>query len=303
MCLNKSKALCFLFFLLLIPLYIQSNQLYPLIERMDQSDVLFKQLSDDISSYYRNSEQNKKLRPLQIYTIALKKDSTIFELAARFNLPYETITTLNRINNPKTLKPGTTLLIPNRPGLFVPAIPKSDLEYMTGSWRSTESAVKLIISEERDDTFYFFTGEKFHKVERSFFLGLMFRFPLPVGIISSYYGERVNPITGTAHFHNGIDIAAPEGTEIMASRAGIIEAVGYNDICGNYINIKHENNFETLYCHLKNVFVQLNQQIQSGIIIGTVGTTGMSTGPHLHFEIRNSGESRDPNLMISGKVQ
>lgn len=303
MYLNKTTALCFLIILLLLPLNIYSNQLYPLIESLDQSNVLFKQISDDISSYYRNSKQNKKLRPLQIYTIALKKESTIFELAARFNLPYETITTLNRINKPETLKPGTTLLIPNTPGIFVPTIPKSDIEYMTRSWRSTENAVKLIISEEDDNTFYFFTGEKFHKVERSFFLGLMFRFPLPVGIISSHYGERVNPITGTAHFHNGIDIAAPEGTEIMASRAGIIKFVGYNDICGNFIKIKHENNYETLYCHLKNVFVQLNQQVQSGMIIGIVGTTGMSTGPHLHFEIRISGKSRDPNLIISGKIQ
>lgn len=282
---------------------LYGNEIYPLIQSMDQSNILFKQISNDISSFYRNSEQNISLRPLQIYRIILKRETTIFELAARFNLPYETITTLNRLNQPKAIMPGTVVLIPNTPGLFVPSEPLSDIEYMTLSWRSTENAVKIQVNDKKNNDYYFFPGEKFHKVERSFFLGLMFRFPLPTGIISSHYGERVNPITGSAHFHNGIDIAAPEGTEIMAARAGIIKTVGYNDICGNYIIIIHENNYETAYCHIKKILVVLNQQVQSGMIIATVGTTGMSTGPHLHFEIRNSGESRDPSLMISGKKQ
>jgi len=295
------------FFLLIILFlmngYLFSNEIYPLIESMDQSNILFKQISDDISSFYSNSEQEITLRPLQIYRVFLKKESTIFELAARFNLPYEAITTLNRIDKPKTILPGTVLLIPNTPGIFIPSEPISDIEFMALSWRSIETAIKLQVSDKNNIIFYFFPGERFHKVERSFFLGLMFRFPLPTGIVSSYYGERVNPITGSAHFHNGIDIAAPEGTEIMAARSGIVKTIGYNDICGNYIHIMHENNYETIYCHIKKILVLLNQPVQSGMIIATVGTTGMSTGPHLHFEIRNSGESRDPSLMISGKIQ
>jgi len=279
------------------------DNLYPLIERMDQSDILFQQISDDISSYYRNSEQNKTLRPLQIYRISLKGRTTIFELAARFNLPYETITTLNHLNKPDILLPGQVLLISNTPGIFLPLYPESDIEFMIRSWRSTENSTKLVLNGDINKTYFFLTGEKFHKVERSFFLGLMFRFPLPTGIISSHFGQRVNPITGHLHYHNGIDIAAEEGTEIMAARAGTIEDVKYNDICGNFITIKHENNYETVYCHLKTVLVQLNQKVQSGMIIGTVGSTGMSTGPHLHFEIRNSGTPRDPSLMILGKKE
>ncbi|MCK5153370.1 MAG: M23 family metallopeptidase [Spirochaetales bacterium] len=296
-----------LLFSLLILLLIEGNaftdNLYPLIERMDQSDLLFKQISDDISSFYRNSEQNKDLRPLQIYRISLKKDSTIFEIAARFNLPYETITTLNHISKPVFLSSGTELLIPNTPGIFIPSIPVSDIEYMIKSWRNTTDSIELKINNGISSTFYFLAGEKFHKVERSFFLGLMFRFPLPAGIISSHFGERVNPITGSSHFHNGIDVAAPLGTEVMAARSGTVQFVGFNDICGNFISILHENSYETVYCHLKKVFVQLNQQVQSGMIIGTVGNTGMSTGPHLHFEIRSLGEPKDPSLMISGKIE
>lgn len=285
-----------------LPGFTLNDNFFPLIEQMDLSNILFRQISDDISSYYQNSEQNKQLRPLQIYRISLDSDENIFTIAARFNLPYESIATLNHINNPKTLTAGTELLIPNTPGIFIPHLPVSDIEYMIRSWRNTDNAVKIKINDGVSNIFYFLAGEKFHKVERSFFLGLMFRFPLPVGIISSRYGERVNPITGTAQFHNGIDLAAPIGTEVMASRAGTVQQVNYNDICGNLIIILHENNYETVYCHLNNVFVQLNQQVQSGMIIGTVGNTGMSTGPHLHFEIRSLGETKDPSLMIPGKI-
>lgn len=301
---NNKRFIILLIFLLLSTVSYSAftEDLYPLIERMDLSNILFKQISDDISSYYRNSEQNKILRPLQIYRILIKADTTIFEIAARFNLTYESITTLNHISKPVTLKTGTKLLIPNTPGIFIPLIPESDIEYMIKSWRNTENAVELKINDGNENTFYFLAGEKFHRVERSFFLGLMFRFPLPTGIVSSRFGERINPITGNSHFHNGIDIAAPMGTEVMAARSGIIQYIDFNDICGNFINILHENNYETVYCHLKKVYVQLNQQVQSGMIIGTVGNTGMSTGSHLHFEIRSLGEPKDPSLMMPGKI-
>jgi len=297
--------LSFLLILTAIPSYTLNRELYPLIEKLDPSDILFRQINDDISSFYRNIEQNKELHPLQIYRHIVATDTTIFAIAARFNFPYETITTLNRINQPHLIPAGTELLISNTPGIFITDIPVSDIEYMSRSWRNLKDAVKLTIEEgsENDEkiTYYFLPGEKFHKVERSFFLGIMFRFPLPVGNISSGFGNRLHPFRGTNHFHNGIDIAAPAGTDIMAARGGIIKTIEYNEICGNYIVITHENNYETVYCHLKKIFVQLNQQVQSGMIIATVGSTGMSTGPHLHFEIRSLGDPKDPSLLIPGK--
>lgn len=294
--------LSFLLIFITLPSFTLNRELYPLIKKLDQSDLLFRQINDDISSFYRNIEQNKKLYPLQIYRHITTTETTIFALAARFNFPYETITTLNRITQPSLIRPGTELLIANTPGIFITDIPESDIEYMSRSWRNLENAVKLTIengNNEKTD-YYFIPGEKFHPVERAFFLGIMFRFPLPLGSISSRFGNRIDPFRGINQFHNGIDIAAPLGTEIMAARAGIIKTIEYNEICGKYITISHENNYETVYCHLKKIFVQLNQQVQSGMIIGEVGTTGMSTGPHLHFEIRSMGSPKDPSLLIPG---
>lgn len=296
----RTIILSILLILSTIPSYTLNRELYPLIKKLDPSDIIFRQMTDDISSFYRNIEQNKELHPLQIYRHVITRDTTIFALAARFNFPYETITTLNRISQPQLIPAGTELLIPNTPGIFVIDIPESDIEHMSRSWRNIENAVKLVIENDRETTYYFLPGEKFHSVERAFFLGIMFRFPLPVGYISSGFGNRLHPINSKHHFHNGIDIAAPSGTDVMAARAGIIETAGYDNVRGNYISILHENGYETVYWHLKKIFVQLNQQVQSGMIIGTVGTTGMSTGPHLHFEIRNLGDPKNPSLMIPG---
>ncbi len=281
-------------------LFSLESSIYPEIERLDSSDLIFRQITDDIDSYYRNFEQNKELLPLQIYTYTVEEETTMFILAARFNIPYETIATLNSISHPVTLSRGTRLLIPNSPGLFVKEEPVSDLEYMMLAWRDTTKALRLVVDNNGLQTLFFLPGEKFHKVERAFFLGIMFRFPLPTGNISSGYGNRIHPIRGTNEFHNGIDIAAPMGTEIMASRGGTIKYRGEDAVCGKYIVISHENNYETIYCHLKKIIVQLNQQVQSGMIIGLVGSTGMSTGPHLHFEIRTAGDPRDPTLLLPG---
>ena len=171
------------------------------------------------------------------------------------------------------------------------------------SWRpenSTAGSLK-VKAGKREEVFFFLPGEKFHSVERAFFLGVLFRFPIPRGIISSYFGSRKSPITGGHSFHNGIDIAAPHGTDVLASREGIVTRTATDPVYGKYIVIKHDNDYETLYGHLSESFVELHQRVNSGMIIAKVGSTGLSTGPHLHFEIFRDGQSRDPVLLLHGE--
>jgi murein DD-endopeptidase MepM/ murein hydrolase activator NlpD len=170
------------------------------------------------------------------------------------------------------------------------------------SWRtSTEGEIiKLKINGQLTE-FLFLPDKKFHQIERAFFLNVLFRFPLQKGRISSNYGFRKSPITGRQHFHQGIDIAAPSGSEVIVAREGIVENLGYNKILGNFIVVKHEGGYTTIYGHLKKYFVELNQKLTFGMIIGQVGSTGYSTGPHLHFEIRKSGQSKNPMHLIPGK--
>ncbi len=110
---------------------------------------------------------------------------------------------------------------------------------------------------------------------------------------------RDNPFTGDSEFHKGIDLAAPYGTEVFAARDGTVGSVGFDPVMGKMVIVDHEAGYQSIYGHLAEIHVQLNDAVRSGMIIGAVGTTGYSTGPHLHFEIRRRGSSRDPAPLLS----
>ncbi len=296
---GTTKILLLLTLTTLLLQRVQGGEQFPLIKALNNSDVFYKQITRDIDHYYIDKEKREKIPGLLIYRYKTKKDDSIFTVAASLNISYEAIVTLNELDRPDNFPVGKIILLPNLPGIFVNENPRTDLEFLIASWRKKpEKAQEITITYPRKTNFFFLPGEKFHKVELSFFLGVMFRFPLPKGTITSYFGPRMQPFTGKKEFHEGIDIAAPEGTPILASRGGNVEKEGKDSICGNYILLIHESGYETKYCHLKKIFVSLHQTVRSGMIIGEVGTTGMSTGPHLHFEIRERGKARDPMLML-----
>ncbi|MDO4380509.1 MAG: M23 family metallopeptidase [Clostridia bacterium] len=114
------------------------------------------------------------------------------------------------------------------------------------------------------------------------------------GWYSSYYGYRTNPITGNNTLHTGLDIAASQGTKIKAAYSGVVRKVGEDSRSGKYLYLTHANGSETLYCHCSKILVDEGAVIRRGETIALVGSTGWSTGPHLHFEIHKNGERLDP---------
>lgn len=125
----------------------------------------------------------------------------------------------------------------------------------------------------------------------------MFETPLDYNwyyMVSSYYGHRIHPINGENQLHNGMDIAAPEGTPVKAGLTGTVTAADYNDSYGNYVILEDENGYEIRYAHLNSISVSAGQQIEKGEEIGTVGSTGASTGAHLHVELLYKGERLNP---------
>ena len=115
------------------------------------------------------------------------------------------------------------------------------------------------------------------------------------GRITSRYGYRTNPISGKYGLHTGLDIAADEGTNIVAAYNGVIKDTGYGTKKGNYVLMEHSDGTKTLYCHCSEILVDEGTVIRAGETIALVGSTGWSTGPHLHFEIHNkNGWSFDP---------
>ena len=112
--------------------------------------------------------------------------------------------------------------------------------------------------------------------------------------LTSHFGPRVDPITGAAANHTGIDIGAPEGTPIPAARAGVVISAGVRGGYGNAVELKHADGSTTLYAHAREVMVTPGQLVPEGGIVATVGQTGRSTGPHLHLEVREAGHAVDP---------
>jgi len=279
---------------------------YPRIQKLNSRDVLFKQLQSDLQAYFQAESRlpgndSVEFPPLRLFSFQLVEGMDLLSLSARLNLPYDCIATLNGFDNPTALQTGIVVLIPNQPGIFVWEAPASTFQEIVASisenTRVGAQPLRLDMGGRLHDL-RFYRGQGFTPIERAYFLNILFRFPLPFGRLTSGYGMRDNPFTGDSEFHKGIDLAAPHGTEVIAARDGTVALVGFDPVLGKMVIVDHEAGYQTIYGHLAEIHVQLNDAVRSGMIIGAVGTTGYSTGPHLHFEIRRRGSSRDPAPLL-----
>ena len=120
-------------------------------------------------------------------------------------------------------------------------------------------------------------------------------YPLPYRVaVTSAYGYRVHPVTGAWSFHTGVDLGAGEGTPIYATRSGTVTTATYSDVYGNYVTINHGDGYSSLYGHMTHYVVSAGEYVSQGEVIGYVGSTGWSTGPHLHFTIYYNGSTVNP---------
>ena len=124
-------------------------------------------------------------------------------------------------------------------------------------------------------------------------------FVLPVeGRLSSGFGMRMHPILGEERMHHGIDLAAPEGTSIKAAADGRVSFSGWVKGYGNLVEVDHGDGLVTRYGHNSENLVAVGEEIKAGQVLGKVGSTGQSTGPHLHFEVRRAGQAIDPYTLL-----
>jgi hypothetical protein len=292
------------------------ESVFPEINRLDNRDVLFRQYLADVEAARRrifnrrdaesgdaagrdaaNSGDASLAEGLTIYAYTPKAGEDLLGLAARCTVPYAALVTLNRLPAADAALSGGVLL-PSIPGLFIPEEPRTDLEMLLTSAREERRGVLLTFRRGGEtERFRFIPGEDFTPTERAFFLHPGFRFPLRNYRLTSPFGPRINPVTGNPRFHQGLDLAAPAGTEVFAARDGVVTAQGYDPVYGNYIIISH-GDWTSLYGHLSEIHTVLLNNIRSGTLIGRVGSTGQSTGPHLHFELKQKGIARDPEKYL-----
>ena len=122
--------------------------------------------------------------------------------------------------------------------------------------------------------------------------------PVRKGWMSSRYGKRIDPITGRPAWHQGVDFAGKEGSDVVAVAAGIVVYAGHRSGYGKMVEINHVGRFSTRYGHHKDIAVKVGDIVRKGQTVGTIGSSGRSTGPHVHFEVYKNGRVVDPSSYI-----
>ncbi len=138
------------------------------------------------------------------------------------------------------------------------------------------------------------------RIQKDLYLATPKGFPV-AGNISSSYGKREDPITGNGAFHSGIDISASPGVSILATADGIVSHSGWTPHSGYVVVLEHGCGFSTIYAHNKKNAVKVGQKVSRGDTLGYVGSTGKSTGPHVHYEIWEKGRSVNPKKYLQGR--
>jgi murein DD-endopeptidase MepM/ murein hydrolase activator NlpD len=242
--------------------------------------------------------------PLDIKDYVVKEGDTLSAVAERFELDLDTIASLNRQwgSGVHLVRVGERIRIPNQDGIFLPL--DRPLEKLCSEKGVPPQAVlqanRLSASQLRPGLELFFPGVQHIGIERSVVIGTAFLRPA-AGWTSSAYGYRQDPFSESVQFHRGVDIAAAPGTPVRSALDGKVTVVDEDPVLGRYIVIRHQIGYSTVYGHLQQSFVQPGQTVSRGQRIALVGTSGKSTGPHLHFEVRRNGRPVNTTGLLSSK--
>ena len=260
--------------------------------------------SDDAGQPEQDFADN--VNPALSYTAyRIKKGDMIGVIAEEFNLTQDTLISVNNIKKTRLIQDGQYLKIPSMSGILYTV--REDGETLG------QIAEKYEISHEKcaqvnglalevglsAGTTLFLPDAELDWMTRQEINGDLFQRPLKGRYyFSSYYGWRKNPFTGARTFHGGLDMAASSGTPVYAALDGTVIEAGYNNTYGNYVVIRHHSGYQTLYGHLKSINTRRGRYVWQNTKIGEVGSTGMSTGPHLHFAVYKNGKGVNPlNLL------
>jgi murein DD-endopeptidase MepM/ murein hydrolase activator NlpD len=258
----------------------------------------------------------KQAPPLQMTEYAVKNGDTLWNIANAFDLDVNTIFGCNKLSEGDILKVGSIVQVPNQDGIFETVKSGQTLDKLAKEYSIYPEAIASA-NGITDPSFLkqgdriFLPGAKVAALvesggrTRAVASGVMdkvtakrgFGWPV-VGKISSSYGWRRHPIRKNRDFHTGLDIRAPRGRTIVASAAGKVVHSGWMGGYGRTIVISHPGNITTLYAHCSQLLVKVGSSVKRGQAIAKVGSTGRSTGNHLHFEVRSGGSPMNPITVL-----
>ena len=259
------------------------------------------------------ADLEKQGKPLVLEEYVVKEGDSLWSIASKFELDLDTIIGSNKISNINYLKLGTVLRIPNQDGIFI-KVSKNDtvakLADKHGSYKQAVYAANLLDenAQLKAGGEIFLPGAKVAAVtvsakrsrtsrttQTSTVTASSRKFRWPVmGKISSTFGWRRSPFGRRRVFHSGLDVRAPRGRGIVAAGDGRVVHSGWMGGYGKTIVVSHPGGMSTLYGHCSSLLVRKGATVRAGQLIARVGSTGRSTGNHLHFEVRRNGTPQNP---------
>jgi len=242
--------------------------------------------------------------PISYSKYTVRSGDTIESITYKFGLrSISTLIAANEIKNVRTLRAGQKLIIPSQDGLIHSI--KSGESLISLSVKYHVSVEDLLDTNDLTSDILsigqkiFIPGAKMDIDSLRNAMGETFTCPITAKWrLTSHFGPRTDPISGAYTSHTGIDMASPKGTPIKAAMSGTVIKAAWSNIYGHYVIIKHPNGYQSLYGHMTKYIVKLGQYVEQGTKIGYVGSTGYSTGPHLHFTVYKNGKRVDPLPLI-----
>jgi murein DD-endopeptidase MepM/ murein hydrolase activator NlpD len=228
----------------------------------------------------------------------LQPGDTLTAVAKSRGVSVETILSYNRIQSPRYLRAGQTIGIPSANGILISLsepTPVADIVrhyQVQPDWFASVNASRISGGMATGELFL--PGVRASQDMLAGELGVILSWPTTGGRISSRYGPRKDPFTGVASNHKGLDIANYQGAPVFATANGRVIGTGRDEVLGNYIRVDMGKGVVTLYGHLSKILTRTGAKVVRGQCIGAVGSTGYSTGPHLHFNAYKNGRLVNP---------
>lgn len=238
---------------------------------------------------------------LSYFAYRVRSGDIISKIAEDFDVTSDTIISVNNIRNSRLLQIGDYLKIPTMPGiLYTTKKDGESVESVAEKYKIDTKKCSVVNHIEAGTalaagTTLFVPDAELDWVTRQEINGDLFRKPIRARWYkSSSFGWRASPFTGARSYHSGVDMACPMGTNIYAALPGKVTGTGYNATYGNYVIVAHHSGYKTLYGHMSVILCAVNQYVTPDSRIGKVGSTGLSTGPHLHFTVFKNGKQVNP---------
>lgn len=261
--------------------------------------------NDDASAEAGSTATVSSVITYQTYRV--KSGDMIGFIADAFDVTQDTIISVNNIKQSRLIQPGQYLKIPSMPGIIYTVKKNGETpaaiaeKYKVNAEKCASANYVSLDTELKSGTSLFIPDAELDWATRQEINGDLFKKPLHARYwLSSNYGWRNSPFNaGARTFHGGIDMAVSQGTPIYAALDGTVTAVGYNATYGNYVIITHHSGYKTLYGHMKSTACRKGNFVYTNTVIGYVGSTGMSTGPHLHFTVYKNGKTINPMTVLN----